>query len=116
LRGIFIISLFLIGAVLRPVHSYAQTSPLPNPDESDKVVKVYPSPAVTYINFEFQKDYDKANSLVIFNFIGKKVYELSSMPQKLTLNISDYYRGTYIYQVRDKTGTIIDSGKFLVAK
>lgn len=105
-----------MGAAMAPRHAFAQTTPLPNPDESDKVVKVYPSPAVTFINFEFQKDYDKANSLVIFNFIGKKVYEAPNMPVKLTLNVSDYYRGTYIYQVRDRTGNIIDSGKFLVAK
>jgi hypothetical protein len=106
----------LLGATIGPGRVFAQTSPLPNPDESDKVVKVYPNPAVAYINFEFQKDSDKPNSLVIFNFIGKKVYENDNMPQKLTLNISDYYRGTYIYQVRDKTGTVVDSGKFLVAK
>lgn len=105
-----------MGAVFAPRRLYAQTSPLPNPDESEKVVKVYPTPAVTFVNFEFQKQYDKANSLVIFNFIGKKVFESASMPVKLTLNVSDYYRGTYIYQVRDKTGMIIDSGKFLVTK
>ncbi|WP_162852503.1 T9SS type A sorting domain-containing protein [Dinghuibacter silviterrae] len=101
---------------MAPHRLYAQTSPLPNPDESEKVVKVYPVPAVTFVNFEFQKDYDKSNSLVIYNFIGKKVYETVSMPAKLTLNVSDYYRGLYIYQVRNKTGEIIDSGKFLVTK
>ena len=116
MRRIVTICLFLLGAVIAPRLSHAQTGPIPNPDESEKVVKVYPSPAVTFVNFEFQKQYDKANSLVIFNFIGKKVYELSSMPVKLTLPVSDYYRGTYIYQVRDKTGAIIDSGKFLVTK
>lgn len=105
-----------MGAALGPGRAFAQTSPLPNPDESDKIVKVYPSPAVTYVNFEFQKEYDKPGTLVIYNFIGKKVYENDNMPQKLTLNISDYYRGTYIYQVRDRSGAIIDSGKFLVAK
>jgi hypothetical protein len=104
-----------MGAVFAPRHSYAQTSNIPV-DEEDKVMKVYPNPAVTYVNFEFQKDYDKENSIVIFNFIGKKVYDLPSMPTKLTLNVSDYYRGTYIYQIRDRTGHIIETGKFLVVK
>jgi hypothetical protein len=104
-----------MGAMFAPGRSYAQTSSLPA-DDQDKAVKVYPVPAVTYVNFEFQRNYDKANSLVIFNFIGKKVYELSNMPSKLTLNVSDYYRGTYIYQVRDKSGRIIETGKFLVVK
>jgi len=114
LRAIYVISLVILGAIFAPDRLHAQTA-LPS-DDPDKVVKVYPTPAVTYINFEFQKDYDKANSMVIFNFIGKKVYELSSMPPKLTLNISDYYRGTYIYQVRDRTGRIMETGKFQVAK
>jgi hypothetical protein len=105
-----------MGAALAPHHLHAQTSPLPNPDESEKVLKVYPSPAITFVNFEFQKSYDKANTLVIYNFIGKKVYESTNMPAKLTLNVSDYYRGLYIYQLRDRTGVIIDSGKFLVTK
>jgi Secretion system C-terminal sorting domain len=103
-------------ASVAPHLSFAQTAPLPNPDESDKVVKVYPSPAVTIVNFEFQKQYDKANSLVVYNFIGKKVYENASMPVKLTISVTDYYRGVYVYQVRDKFGAIIDSGKFFVTK
>lgn len=117
MRSIFVILLFTMGAVFAPRHVYAQTAPTPGPgDDEEKVVKVYPNPAVTYVNFEFQKDYDKANTLVIFNFIGKKVYELPNMPSKLTLNVSDYYRGTYIYQIRDKDGRIIETGKFIVAK
>lgn len=116
MRSVVIIFAFLFGAILAPRTLHAQTTPFPNPDESDKVVKVYPIPAVTIINFEYQKDYDKANTLVIFNFIGKKVYETSSMPTKLTLSVNDYYRGTYIYQIRNAKGEIIDSGKFQVAK
>jgi len=104
-----------MGAIFAPCHTHAQTSTIPVDDE-DKVMKVYPNPAVTYVNFEFQRDYDKDNTIVIFNFIGKKVYELSNMPAKLTLNVSDYYRGTYIYQIRDRNGRIIETGKFLVVK
>ena len=36
---------------------------------------------------------------------------------KLTINLDDnYYRGLYIYQLRDKDGRIIESGKFQVVK
>jgi hypothetical protein len=115
LRSIFIILLFTIGAIFAPRLVHAQTSSIPVDDE-DKVMKVYPNPAVTYVNFEFQRDYDKENTIVIFNFIGKKVYELPNMPAKLTLNVSDYYRGTYIYQIRDRNGRIVETGKFMVVK
>lgn len=83
---------------------------------TEKVVKVYPNPATTIVNFEFIKNYDKDNSIAIFNFIGKQVFEQPKVPSKLTLTVSDYYRGIYIYQIRDKSGRIMETGKFQVAK
>jgi hypothetical protein len=81
-----------------------------------KTIKFYPNPAVNYINFEFEKNYDNSYSLLIFNFIGKKVIELKISEQKITLPLTDYYRGVYIFQRRDKQGNIVESGKFQVAK
>jgi hypothetical protein len=81
-----------------------------------KTIKFYPNPAVNYINFEFEKNYDNSYSLLIFNFIGKKVIELKISEQKITLPLTDYYRGVYIFQLRDKQGNIVESGKFQVAK
>jgi len=31
------------------------------------------------------------------------------------VNVSDFYRGVYIFQLRDKNGRMIDSGKFQVS-
>ncbi len=36
--------------------------------------------------------------------------------QKITISLTDYYRGLYIFQLRDKQGNIIESGKFQVVK
>ena len=85
-------------------------------NDAVKTVKFYPNPAVNYINFEFEKNYDNSYSLLIFNFIGKKVIELKISEQKITLPLTDYYRGVYIFQLRDKQGNIVESGKFQVAK
>ena len=41
-----------------------------------KIVKFYPNPATSNINFELQRALDKSYSLQIFNFMGKKVLEL----------------------------------------
>jgi Secretion system C-terminal sorting domain len=85
-------------------------------DAAVKMVKYYPNPAVTVINFEFQKNYDKSYSFQIYNFVGKKVYELQKVNQKNTINLDQFGRGVYIYQLRDQTGKILEAGKFQVVK
>lgn len=81
-----------------------------------KPVKFYPNPAVSLINFEFQKGYDKSYNLLIFNFIGKKVIDLKPTEEKITVPLTDFYRGVYIFQLRDAKGNIVESGKFQVIK
>lgn len=44
-----------------------------------KIIKFYPNPATTMINFDFQKDYNKSYSFQIFSFVGKKVFELNNV-------------------------------------
>jgi hypothetical protein len=48
--------------------------------------------------------------------MGKKVYEIKNTPSRMNLSLSDFYRGIYIYQLRDKNGQMLESGKFQVAK
>ena len=48
--------------------------------------------------------------------MGKKVYELIPTTQRINVSLSNFYRGVYIYQLRDKAGKIIDSGRFQVVK
>lgn len=81
-----------------------------------KVVKFYPNPAVSVINFEFLKPVQKDLTLQVYNFIGKKVFELNGASQKTTVPLDDFYRGVYIFQLRDKSGRIVESGKFQVNK
>lgn len=89
---------------------------IPGEEPALKSLRSYPNPAVSVINFEFQKAYDKFLSFQIYNFIGKKVFELKSLTPKISISLTDFYRGVYIYQLRDKGGKIIDSGKFQVVK
>ena len=85
-------------------------------NDAVKTVKSYPNPATTYINFEFEKKDVNSYSLLIFNFIGKKIEELKIVDAKMTISVIDYYRGLYIFQLRDKQGNIAESGKFQVVK
>jgi hypothetical protein len=44
------------------------------------------------------------------------MYELANMPERMSVNLADYSRGIYIYQLRDRSGRMVESGKFQVAK
>lgn len=81
-----------------------------------KITSFYPNPATSYINFEFIKPIEKGYVLQIYNFIGKKVSEVNINYNKTTISLDNYFRGIYIFQIRDKNGRVIDSGKFQVAK
>jgi hypothetical protein len=79
-------------------------------------VRFYPNPAVSQITFNFEKIYDKNYSLQVFNFLGKKVFESQTPAARTIVDLGDFYRGVYIFQVRDRSGKIIQSGKFQVVK
>ena len=97
--------------------SFAQNKTTVSGDPTVKFMRFFPNPAVSVINFEFQKGFDKSLSFQVFNFIGKKVYDLRTVvTSKINIDLSDFFRGVYIYQLRDKSGKIIDSGKFQVVK
>lgn len=84
--------------------------------EQVKTVKFFPNPAVSKITFTFEGTYEKTSTFQIFNFIGKKVLELPSVLPTTVVDLTDYYRGIYIFQVRDKSGKVLESGKFQVAR
>lgn len=86
------------------------------PDQDVKIIKFYPNPAVSIITFDLQKKSEKTFTLVIYNFLGKKVYEAPVQDEKKIINLSDFFRGIYIYQLKDETGKVIESGKFQVNK
>ena len=81
-----------------------------------KVVKCYPNPATSFINFEFQKEGGKNYILQIYSFSGKRIVEIPASDTKLTVTLNEFYRGIYVFQLRDKTGKIIETGKFQVVK
>lgn len=82
-----------------------------------KTVKCYPNPATAVINFEFKSGKDKNTQLQIYSFTGKKMTDLAVTSGKITVILdNDYYRGVYIFQLRDKNGKIIETGKFQVVR
>lgn len=108
----YILSFVLLSAIT----SRGQTRINPASNPETKILKFYPNPAVSRITFSFEQGYDRNYSFQIFNFIGKKVYELQAVAPKTLIDVSNFYRGVYIFQVRDKSGKISHSGTFQVAR
>lgn len=85
-------------------------------EQGSKIVRSYPNPATVAINFEFLQDFDKSYTIQLYNFMGKKVYEFTPNSERMNISLNGFFRGVYIYQLRDKFGKILDSGKFQVVR
>ena len=90
----------------------------PNPSSNnERIVKLYPNPAVSYITIDLQQNVKAGLQIQIYNgILGKKVYEAKITAEKFTINLNDYSRGIYVYHLIDQTGAIIEAGKFQVSK
>jgi hypothetical protein len=110
-RAFIILSVILLSAV-------AATAQISRTSGSQvKVVRFFPNPATSYINFEFETPASVSNySLKVYNFIGKKMLEINNITPRTVVNLSDFFRGVYIFQLTDRNGKIIESGKFQVVK
>jgi Secretion system C-terminal sorting domain len=100
---------------LTAIQSRGQSRTLPQ-DVADRIVKFYPNPATSFITFDLQKSTEKGYDIQVYNFLGKVVYEQKNISPRTTINLNDYNRGVYIYQLRERDGKIIESGKFQVSK
>ncbi|WP_197492255.1 T9SS type A sorting domain-containing protein [Arachidicoccus ginsenosidimutans] len=85
-----------------------------HPLTGTKLVTCYPNPATSYINFKFDKTIPASSRLLIYSFSGRKMDELNVKDNLIKISLDNYFRGLYIYQLRDTAGNIIESGRFQV--
>ncbi len=112
---LFYLVIFMVFCSVTQVKSQNRTPGFPDP-EPVATVRFYPNPASSYITFDLLKNYGKNYSIQVFNFLGKKVYEFSAEDQKTVVNLTDFFRGIYIFQLKDPNGKIVESNKFQVNK
>lgn len=114
MRRILPILSFILLIAIQANAQVSRTTPAEG--SGDKIVKLYPNPAKTYINFDLQGAYKKGLTISIYNgILGKKMYEVTDVPQKHTVNLNEFTRGIYIYHLVDNTGRILETGKFQVS-
>ncbi|PZP41914.1 MAG: hypothetical protein DI598_17615 [Pseudopedobacter saltans] len=84
--------------------------------ENKLVTKYYPNPARDFINFEFDKKLENNSRLIVYSFTGTKMSDIQISNLKVTINLSEYYRGIYLFQLTSPKGQVLESGKFQVLK
>ena len=100
----FYLVLFMVFFSAAGVKAQSRVPGFPD-NRINRYGRFYPNPATSYITFEdFLKKYDKNYTIQVFNFLGKKVYEFNLGDQKNIVNLSDFFRGIYIFQLKDASG------------
>ena len=87
-----------------------------SPDTVAPIVRLYPNPATSVINLDLGTAVNRGYTVQVYSFLGRKMYEASNVNQRISLDLTDYNRGVYIYQLRDRSGKLIETGKFQVSK
>ena len=110
--------LFIALLITVQVKSQDKTSSSQDQNTEIKIVRFYPNPATSLITFEFKKETENNKSFVfeVYNFPGKKMFEADNISTKTVIDLSNFFRGIYIYQLKDPNGRIVESGKFMVVK
>jgi hypothetical protein len=112
MRAFYALSFLILFSAI----AQAQSKPLSSIQPASRIVRFYPNPATSVINFDFIPGTEKNYNFQVFSFLGKKVIELNTFTLKTSINLADFYRGVYIFQLRDKSGRVVDTGKFQVSK
>lgn len=80
-----------------------------------KRTSIYPNPARSFVQVQY-RFLSAPQTLVIYNFLGKKQLEVQQPGANVYVDLTEFKRGLYVFQFRDKNGRILDSGKFQVEK
>ena len=100
------------------VEAGAQKQPDPAPQPAvEKIVKLYPNPAVNYIIIDLRGYFKQGLTLqIIKGMMGTRMFSGTLSQEQVQLNLTDYPRGLYVYRLLDSSGQMIASGKFQVSK
>jgi len=73
---------------------------------------VYPNPATSQISFRYSSQ--NAQNIFVYDITGRVIGQTEMINGLATLNTSSYSSGMYFYHVTDKSGNVLDNGKFSV--
>jgi hypothetical protein len=114
LKYIFFISFFLIAGLGNLYAQKPMQTPDDRPDNNKAQVRFYPNPASNFITFEFKEPLQPGATLQVFSFLGRQIALVPVQSQRVTVNVSEYFRGIYVFQLRLPSGKVIETNKFQI--
>ena len=81
-----------------------------------KSIRFFPNPASTIVTFEFTEALEKGYSLQVYSFLGRQVLTVPVTGSRISINVTDFIKGVYIFQVRNSNGRIVATNKFQVSR
>jgi hypothetical protein len=78
-------------------------------------ITIYPNPARSFVSIQY-KQHTIPATLVIYNFMGKKLLVINQPGTNVYIDLAGFNRGIYIFQFKDRNGQLLDTGKFQVEK
>lgn len=106
--------ILLILTIILSISITSQAQKTGSGDGGNSIARFYPNPAINNITFQFSNEQNY--NLQIFSFLGRKMSETANVSNKTNINLSDFTRGVYIYQLYDRSGKMVETGKFQVSK
>jgi len=73
---------------------------------------VYPNPATSQISFRYSAQ--NAQNVFVFDIAGRQIGQVEMKNDMAALNTSAFASGIYFYRITDKSGNVLDNGKFSV--
>lgn len=107
----FVFSLILLLTVLTGSAQVRKTTL----GENVKRTSIYPNPARSFVSIQY-KHHTLPASLVIYNFMGKKLLVTNQPGSNVYIDLAGFNRGIYLFQFKGRNGEILDTGKFQVEK
>ncbi|HSY75567.1 MAG TPA: PCMD domain-containing protein [Bacteroidia bacterium] len=78
-------------------------------------VNVYPNPSSTEVNFAITST-EMANHADIYDITGQKINSYDVKNNFAAISTANYAPGLYLYQIYDKSGSVMKIGKFTVSR
>ena len=79
-------------------------------------LKVYPNPAIDYVEVSSQK-WAVGSLVELYNLLGQQVFpSIEVSKDGLRLDMRDLSEGIYLFQLRDKMGSVIKTEKVMISR
>jgi hypothetical protein len=73
---------------------------------------VYPNPASTQVTFRFSAQ--NAQYISVYDLTGREITKAEMLNGTSVLNTSSFSNGLYLFRLLDKSGNVLDNGKFTI--